>query len=800
MGIEIRRFIQTQKDNWVQGNLPNEGETNGLPYINGFMFIYLLITVLVISADYYLFGTYYFPVMVNYWHTYTTSIIAIILVFFLLVGLSVYLAIRKKMKVALNFWKYLHFQKIEIFDWLFLLLLLAFTLIRIAIPDTSWDTLNYHLFNQYPPFVNNITWNFFPSGVNTYIFPLGDQIFSLFRIGLGFRAGTFLNSIVVALLYFQVKDFLFSVWGIRPKFHNRLYIFSLISLCIVSTEFILANIGIYMIDILALPFIFEILRIAVHKKMSPGFVFIYSGLMAGIATAIKLNMIVFWLPLFVIIIFRYIKKINFRICLFSGISVLFPLMGYLVYNYAQTSNPIYPFINNLFHSPYFRQTFLSMTGGLKGPKNVLEILFWPFYILFNPTKTAQTGVAFYSGRITLGWILSAPLFYLGFVQKKLHLVLLSLLNYISIFLWAITAGFIRYGLFAEIVSGIIIVELVLCFIDSGKKLRKVATGLILCCFLLQVGYAYTLSFSNKVDWSLRPDFFNWKNITYYLNNFKMVGKDYSPFQGRSNSAQFMDDLSHVDYWVVLQNDDNNGYEKMLKADIPIINLGYLEATSAGKKIYYDLTSSALFRSKNKYLLSYRSTTAVEADLKVYGFYVVANEVINPTFIADGRSLRLIKISEIPPETTASVEDSAKLSISSICLPISKCTNFYGIETNSIGTKFAWTGPGTKSVIILKLPVPDKAVQIELCAVNVLQAKIRDSFQLFVNDTFIPTTTDRDKNCPIIYTGLIPYNIISKNPPQTRIEFTISETISPADIGLNVDSRKLGIAISWIMLK
>ena len=32
---------------------------------------------------------------------------------------------------------------------------------------------------------------------------------------------------------------------------------------------------------------------------------------------------------------------------------VFPLIPYLVYNFTQTNNPIFPYFNNFFNSPFF---------------------------------------------------------------------------------------------------------------------------------------------------------------------------------------------------------------------------------------------------------------------------------------------------------------------------------------------------------------------------------------------------------------------------------------------------------------
>ena len=183
--------------------------------INILMFIFVIYTIFIILNDYFV---YFFPVIGKY--SYLISFVITLFGFFF---------IKKNITIEFKI-----FDKSDIF---FLLLIMFFFIIRVAIPDSSFDVLNYHLINQKNPFVNNVSFNFFPGRwINTFSFPLGDRMFYFFRIITNYRLGIIFNYLVLILIYYQFKQLIKCINLTKNEFY-----ISLAAFLSIMTEQILAN-------------------------------------------------------------------------------------------------------------------------------------------------------------------------------------------------------------------------------------------------------------------------------------------------------------------------------------------------------------------------------------------------------------------------------------------------------------------------------------------------------------------------------------------------------------------------------
>ena len=127
-------------------------KSNSILKINLSIFMFVAYAIFIIINDYFCFFIKNIPNKISY-------LLSFIVIIFL------YCIIRKKIKIIID-----KFNKIDILFFVFLLFILG---LRVAIPDSSYDTLNYHLYLQENPFANNISYNFFPARwINTFSLPL----------------------------------------------------------------------------------------------------------------------------------------------------------------------------------------------------------------------------------------------------------------------------------------------------------------------------------------------------------------------------------------------------------------------------------------------------------------------------------------------------------------------------------------------------------------------------------------------------------------------------------------------------
>ena len=255
--------------------------------INFGIALYTTFTVCIAISDYlqYLLSA-------NYWLSLIISFLCVTAVWFLL---------RKNVSI-----KSVSVSKGDIVVIVAILLLSA---LRIAIPANDFDTNNYHLyFQEYlgRDFINS---DFFPiRACNAHYFILGDRMAWLFRKILGYRLGVVLNTLVLVLIYFQVKDIVVSIDRNRDREIGK----CVIPIVVVAlfTENLLWNMDTHLIDTFAIPFLLEAFRIALldrDEDVQNG-TLAWVALVAGCAVSIKMSNAFCLLVPAVFYIIRFRKK------------------------------------------------------------------------------------------------------------------------------------------------------------------------------------------------------------------------------------------------------------------------------------------------------------------------------------------------------------------------------------------------------------------------------------------------------------------------------------------------------------
>ena len=192
-------------------------------------------------------------------------------------------------------------KKIDKFDIIMFIIIIMSFLSRLAIPDSSFDTLNYHLYLQERVFSDNVLTNFFPARwINTFSMPLADRMHYFFRLILGYRLGIILNLFIMIIIYFQTKTIL-------EKFlKNKIYI-SLISTIIIITEQLLTNMITYYVDLFSIPLFLGIIIIILNNKKVNNITNYFILLMAGILISLKISNAFLVLLLAIIYIIKFYK-------------------------------------------------------------------------------------------------------------------------------------------------------------------------------------------------------------------------------------------------------------------------------------------------------------------------------------------------------------------------------------------------------------------------------------------------------------------------------------------------------------
>ena len=274
-------------------------------------------------------------------------------------------------------------------------------------------------------------------------------------------------------------------------------------------------------------------------------------------------------------------------------------------------------------------------------KNILETLLWPIYIFFSPNRTSE--LSYYSGRLSLGYLVSIFYFYQGIRIRNKRMVLWSFIFFISTILWVTNTGYVRYGSYLEIYSGLIILESLILLANSDSKIRIASSGIVLSLLLIQVmnGYFYTMT--NKTDWSVRQTLFG--NPKFYLDNIKYIFNDYQLLSTTNDYKEKLNLIDTVDYWVVTPWENNSGIVNAVKKNIPIINLGYIDMTKSTREIFSDIYKNNKLYTKNKFLITTISADDLSTKLGNIGYKISEIYNINLTVYEMRQNALLIKIIE-----------------------------------------------------------------------------------------------------------------------------------------------------------
>ena len=149
-------------------------------------FLLLLFIIQVIFTDTIIYFTHIKYIVAN--------LISILLVTLLII----FLTKKKLIKIEKHFNKW---------DLIFFALLLLLTITSIIFPDETWDTYSYHLYLQQEPFADKINNDYFPGRTLTsFVFPLADRLFYMFRFIFGFRLGTLPGYLILIVMFYQIKN------------------------------------------------------------------------------------------------------------------------------------------------------------------------------------------------------------------------------------------------------------------------------------------------------------------------------------------------------------------------------------------------------------------------------------------------------------------------------------------------------------------------------------------------------------------------------------------------------------------
>jgi glycosyltransferase involved in cell wall biosynthesis len=124
--------------------------------------------------------------------------------------------------------------------------------------------------------------------------------------------------------------------------------------------------------------------------------------------------------------------------------------------------------------------------------------------------------------------------------------------------------------------------------------------------------------------------------------------------------------------------------------------------------------------------------------------------------------------------------------------------WHSTEVHDRFGSFRWSGPLSKSSVDLPVRL-DQDFAFRVHIVGVIRNETLDALRLFANDQLLPFQFERTAEETIMLSGHLSSSFSSMKTEPIRLSFEVKQTARPIDLGLNQDSRSLGIAVNWIEL-
>jgi hypothetical protein len=471
--------------------------------------------------------------------------------------------------------------------------LLAVYLARVAFPDLSFDVLNHRLIQSERGLrgAQLLPGDFFPT-----IFPFNpssDMLTGVARHLLGYRLGTFVN--YLALLW--TGTILYRL--LRPVVERTTWR-CLAVLLVLWTEHVLFEVNNYMVDLLALPLLLEATRLALGYRESGSKArdLLFSALLLGACVALKLTNAAAVLPVLFIFAARVLfPRPDWRALKLTPLAAalcLLPLLPHALYIYGETESPFFPLYNKILKSPLW--PLINPYDGRWGPRDWQETFLWPLVSVASPERLSELNV--YSGRIAFGVLAAALCLLMPRAGTRARLLALAVL--LGSVLWSATSGYIRYALFTELLSGLVVLHVArILFERLAGRARAVGVGLaaLLTCVLVAQS-ALALSYVSETEWSKRPTLHDAPGEFRKELRWLWRDRDLLKFQTEETRSLF----SRVDGWVV-SGVKTNGVEVLLRPDVPMLALNNLEYFDRRRSIERFARAAERLRGRGVYSLA-----------------------------------------------------------------------------------------------------------------------------------------------------------------------------------------------------
>ncbi len=509
-------------------------------------------------------------------------------------------------------------------------------LLRVGYPDLSFDVLNYRIFHSERALrgLLHIPGDFAPAYFPFFNNPAPDMVTGIFRHLLGFRLGTIINYLVLlwtgSILFKFFRD---EIKGVKLR--------SVAVLVVLLSEQFLAEINTYMVDLLALPLLMGATCFALRAdEISPATRkhYILISFFLGMSVALKLTNLVFAVPIGLVVLRKLLatRKMNSAQMMTAGsmaVASVLPVLPHALYLCWVTRNPVFPLYNKLFQSPLWAQG--TAFDGRWGPEGFWQTLFWPFEILFRHQRLTELNV--YSGKISVGLVV---VFFLMLLRREQCFRRFGFIFISGAFLWSLGTGYIRYGLFLDLLGGISLVMLAMLLWRSASRRVVLHRGLSLFLSAVLILQAImSIVYTWKTEWGGRS--IGLLHPGEYGGELTQVLQDRSLTRYMSSAELAMFD--GVGAWIET-GIKTSALTAMLRPDLPYLNVfaeAFIATPAALRK--FSTAVSALEGRKLLSIVFEDSLDTAVAKLQKRGFTVIKATPLRLGYFSASRRIPLIVI-------------------------------------------------------------------------------------------------------------------------------------------------------------
>jgi hypothetical protein len=393
--------------------------------------------------------------------------------------------------------------------------------------DMAWDMLNYHLYAGFSAINDRFGQDYFAAGPQSYFNPYAYVPFYLLaRSGLSSLAISSILAAVHSIILWLTFELALCIC---PSSEPRTR--AVVGACAVAMAFVnpilIQQLGSSFADITTAELVlggWVLLALAVRMPQPSKVV--AGALLIGAATALKLTNAVHAIAAIVMFAFLPLPrsaKLRFglRYLVFAGLGFAVVALPWSYRLEHMFSNPFFPLLNNVFHSPEFTTEPLRQFRFIPG--SVLQALWRPFAMI-DPVRMVHEELSAPDPRYAVIIMVSSALLIRRFWRGKARststysvvdsmaatrvLSALGCAFIVDWVLWLSESGNSRYFLPMACVAGVIVVALLFNFFDRRPKLRNYILLVIFATQVTQLILGAEFRWAAAAAWDRR-----WINIT-----------------------------------------------------------------------------------------------------------------------------------------------------------------------------------------------------------------------------------------------------------------------------------------------